>query len=709
MAAPIIYGIGTGLMNLLRAGRLAQGARTAYQGTKAFGARTLGTTGAGLSQGSSGTGLIGLMARGAKRFPGTTGATEAGTGLLLGGEGVGDIMEGYQEGDIPQVLTGIGALALGTPLASRGLRLAGSQRKLRKKFPQTAEAMQKTGAEFSRRIPKGTAAVGFGALGTGLAGDYLGLGVEPTVLGEPLSVDEVVKAIEQDKTNQNIDINSNEYKQMAKEALTQAYQYESKEGVEQKQTLEQLTQPYLIQSQAPGSNTKIVDESKFSDPKDNLETMTAGEIKNVAERQDNTAKAGAKIKDDANTKANAEEAEMFNKFYNKIQNLTGGNDQTNNLILMKLASGLMTGKTGQTGFRGFLDVLGQAGNDTVDTAMALYTKEKDRRNDLAVAFLKSQEKKTLGRAVTGSRKRVTVDVPTTQSPFGIASRTVDYFKDDGTTAMFAPVYAEDGKTIIAEQAIPMPYSESKPIQGSAAQEAKLRTQLDNTALAYEMTKQVLAMPNSAYGLAPKIKGFTEDAIGSLESVGSMFGYDLGGPGGEADQRILSDIINAPLFDPSGQQRSYTAEEAEEAREIAAQYNKEIQGILGKIRPGEKELDLITKAELIQTRLKYIVANANKAEDRLTQKDIENAEATTKIVGFKSPRAVRAAYQNLQGQLNQGFEGIGRRYISAGGTNEYIIKNFSFMPFIADWANQINKVEAQKAVEGQQLNVIGTIK
>ena len=59
--------------------------------------------------------------------------------------------------------------------------------------------------------------------------------------------------------------------------------------------------------------------------------------------------------------------------------LTGGNDMTNDLIMMKLASGLLSKKTGQSGVRGFLDVLGQAGSDTTDVAMALFQKERDRR------------------------------------------------------------------------------------------------------------------------------------------------------------------------------------------------------------------------------------------------------------------------------------------------------------------------------------------
>ena len=55
----------------------------------------------------------------------------------------------------------------------------------------------------------------------------------------------------------------------------------------------------------------------------------------------------------------------------------------------------MSGKTSQSGLRGFVDVLGQAGSDTTDLALSFISKEKDRRNDLAVAYLKAREKKKL--------------------------------------------------------------------------------------------------------------------------------------------------------------------------------------------------------------------------------------------------------------------------------------------------------------------------
>ena len=65
----------------IRAARAAKGIPMGYQ-------RAIGSQGAGLGTGTSGTGLQGLMARGAKKFPGATGSTELTTGLLLGGEGV---------------------------------------------------------------------------------------------------------------------------------------------------------------------------------------------------------------------------------------------------------------------------------------------------------------------------------------------------------------------------------------------------------------------------------------------------------------------------------------------------------------------------------------------------------------------------------------------------------------------------------------------
>jgi hypothetical protein len=54
----------------------------------------------------------------------------------------------------------------------------------------------------------------------------------------------------------------------------------------------------------------------------------------------------------------------------QIQGSTNSGDMTN-LILLKLASGLLTGTSRNRGVAGLLDVTGQALGPTVDTAMVL--------------------------------------------------------------------------------------------------------------------------------------------------------------------------------------------------------------------------------------------------------------------------------------------------------------------------------------------------
>ena len=63
--------------------------------------------------------------------------------------------------------------------------------------------------------------------------------------------------------------------------------------------------------------------------------MKPDEINAVAKSQEAEVKAGQKLKNKLLSKADSAEAEQFNNFYSRIQNLTGGNDNTNDLILMK--------------------------------------------------------------------------------------------------------------------------------------------------------------------------------------------------------------------------------------------------------------------------------------------------------------------------------------------------------------------------------------
>ena len=695
-----------GLANIGRAGMAgyrtlkAQGIPMGYQ-------RALGTTGTGLGKGTSGTGLQGLFARGAKKFPGATGSTELGTGLLLGGDGVGDIMQGVKEGDIGQTAMGIGSLALGTPLAAKGLRLAGGQRTLKSKFPQTSAAMQTTGKEFSKRIPKGTTAVGL----TGITGGLL-LGdespAEEQVLGEPVAfqVKDVLNAVESDKANigkvtvidgKEIVIGSPDYKKIAQQKLDEAYKSEQAQGTTPTATVDQIADVFKFDNTVTGG-ANVTNEGSL--PKVNKETdLNEGEIQFLADKQQKDADKGAMIK---KKMANSKEADEFNAFYDRITNLTGGNDQTSNLLLFKFATGLMSGKTAQSGVRGFLDVAGQSGSGVADTALALFSKEQDRRKDLAVAFLKAKEKQKSG-FIKADKDRRTVVVRDPSLPFGARTVQIGTDKERGTDIMFVPT--PDGTGTMA---VPMKYTEYTPVKVSPARLDKMRKQLSSIEQGFKFTQIVDALPKESFGLTAKGKLGFEKLTGAIGDTFELIGIgDIGTASSNADAEIIN-LITADKIDDAGNIVASTEAERKESQELVDEYKKEVRSITDGAKTSDGELDNITRARLIEVRMKYILANANKSEDRLTRADVQDAEQATKIMGlFTGEKEVKSSYKNLAADLEAQFLRLSKNYIEAGGNEEFLL-SFTQMPYIRKvYADRAN-MDLQANIAQNQEQVLGTI-
>ena len=686
----------------IRAARKAAGMPMGYQ-------RALGTRGTGLGQGTSGTGLQGLMARGAKKFPGATGGSELGTGLLLGGEGVGDIMTGTREGDVGQVVSGIGQLALGTPLAGRGLRMVGGQRTLKKKFPETAKAMQTTGKEFTSRIPKGTTLVGLGGIGGGaILGESEPASAEQ-VLGEPVAfkVKDVLAAVESDKANigqvttidgKEVVIGSPDYKKIAQEKLNEAYKSEQAAGTTPTATADSIADVFTFDTSTTGG-ANITNEGAL--PKVPKETdLDEGEIQFLANKQEKDAEKGKIIK---NKMANSTEADEFNAFYDRITNLTGGNDETTNLLLLKLASGLMSGKTAQSGVRGFLDVVGQSAAGVTDTALALFSKEKDRRNDLAVAFLKAKEKQKGTGVIKADKDRRTVVVRDPSLPFGARTVQIGTDKETGLDVMFVPTADGTGT-----QAVPMKYTEYTPVKVSPARLDKMRKQLSSIEQGYKFTQIVDALPKEAFGLTAKGKLGFEKLTGAIGDTFELMGIgDMGSASSNADAEIV-DLITADKLDDAGNIVASTEAERKETTELVNQYKKEVRSIMDGAKTKDGELDNITRARLIEVRMKYILANANKSEDRLTRADVQDAEQATKIMGlFTGEKEVKSSYRNLSEDLQAQFLRLSKNYIEAGGNEDFLL-SFEQMPYIRQIYAQRANQQLQNNIAANQAQILGTI-
>jgi hypothetical protein len=727
MAIPIIYGLGAGLARLapaavrgyktfkkarqiggLGSSKAAQGQSfgLGYEGTLAQ--RALGSSGKGLGTGTSGTGLQGLMARGAKRFPGTSGATELGTGVLLGGEGFGDIMTGSREGDFGQIASGIGQLALGTPLAAKGLRLTGAQRTLKSKFPQTSAAMQSTGKEFGKRIPKGTIPVGLAGVGTGLVlGDEAP--AEEKVLGEPIpfTVKDVLKSVEEDKKNlgkptvidgQEVVIGSPSYKKIAQMKLDEAYKNEQIGKTTPTATADQIADVFTFDKNITGG-ANITDEASL--PKVSRVTdLDEDEIKFMAKQQEDNANKGALIK---KKMAASKDADEFNAFYDRITNLTGGNDQTSNLLLLKFATGLMSGKTSREGVRGFLDVAGQSGSGVADTALALFSKEQDRRKDLAVSFLKAKEKQNTDGIIKADKTRQTVVIRDPSLPFGARTVEKGIDKETGLDIMFVPT--PDGSGTMA---VPMKYTEYTTVTKSPARLAKMRNQLSSIEQGYKFTQVIDSLPKEAFGLTAKGKLGFEKLTGAIGDVFELAGLgDIGSASSNADAEIV-ELITADKLDDAGNVVPSTEEERKETKQVVDDYKKEIRSITDGAKTSDDELGNITKARLIEIRMKYILANANKTEDRLTRADVQDAEAATKIMGlFTGEREVKKSYRDLANNLEDQFLRLSKNYMEAGGNEDFLL-SFTQMPYVRKVYADRNSAQVNANVQANQEEVLGSI-
>lgn len=708
MAVPLI---GYGLAGLANLGRGAVAGYRTLKGIRA--ARTAAGTPMGYQRG------LGAIQKGermlVRKSPLTAGGLETAISAPLAAEGLMDVGQGVYEGDYGQVAGGLGSLAFGVPLLGRGLRTAG----MSKKIPGSIRGpLYQTGKGVQQRAPLDTRTLGAGLGLTGVGAVFErddAQAQEPQVLSDN-PVDVVINSVNYakqnpDQTEKELGVRPGtpEFQKLVEQRLTQAYELAKENNIEQKLTFEEAVAD-VNKAQAPDAvidAKTIIETPNVENGQLTGSPMTPGEITSVAKNLQSTSKGGERLKQTALKDPNSKEAAEFNKFYERVTNLTGGNDQTNNLILMKLASGLLSKKTGQTGVRGFLDVLGQAGADTTDTAMALFQKEKDRRNDLAVAYLKSKEAPKNNMAVSGKRQRIVVADPQ-NGLFGLNTFDKDTFSKDGRDAIMVPEFDEQGNNV-GTQWVPMQYTNYTEVQPNPTRQAKDQARLNSIGLGYKMAQEVKKLPDRVLGARGKISDVTEDLFGFITGIAEEAGFEgVDQVGGNIDNEILDKMIYAPVYE--GDMMVAPSEEIrKETAKVADMYKKETSELIEQLRSGDKELAQLARAKLIETRMKYILANANKAEDRLTVADVKNAEENTQILKwFTSPEKIKSQYQALEKELEQQFKAVSTSYMQSGGTSTYITSQFGYMPDVKSYIDRMSNRQRQQTIQSNVTNILGGI-
>lgn len=432
----------------------------------------------------------------------------------------------------------------------------------------------------------------------------------------------------------------------------------------------------------PGSNNPVVTTENEASA---YAGMTDVEIENAVKRRQNTLK---------NAKGFSNMSSGFKEFKSEIEKMTGTNNQNlNDLISMKVASKLLTGKSTARGVAGFADIAGQAMGVGADSLLALKLAQQDQDMKLAQSFIKMKtemaKKKSPG-FVSGDK---TYKIQDPRFPGG-------FYNAKG-------LEGKDGRQYYRtrdNQVVPAgPGAVGNQTSQNADKINLYSANLEELKRGQDMISQVLNILPQDGTLKAAFSLTKEDAMGTVSQAFGLNGLEQGG---SFDTEIIS-LLNKNNIDNDETkkklieeyQKSISDETLKErGKEL---YKKNKSGIFG--RPTDAELERYSRLALIEQRMKYIVANANKSEDRLTQKDIENAAKRTEILKFfGSERNVYQNYKRLQEEFTAKAQADAMKYRNAGGTEDGMQYYIDTVPGVKEmYETQFNKVLTSQKASNKQ--------
>ena len=384
----------------------------------------------------------------------------------------------------------------------------------------------------------------------------------------------------------------------------------------------------------------------------NIEGMTDDEVNRMVKNRQNEIKKANNL---------SPLSKEFQTFKNELDQMTGGSGNLNNLVAMKFAAKLMTGKSNQRGLSGLVDIAGQGLESASTDLMNIALAQKNQDMVLAQSFLKSKaaaaKAAKAGPGFVGGDKVFSVEDPAYPGQF---------YNVKGMMGKDGKIYHRNKNNEVVEATAG---AYERPINSDKMN--LYASNLEENKRGAEMIDFVInSLPqdgtfSAAFGLAK------EDIFGTLEQVTGSNGITSS----DFDSEIKSLMRNNDGTEEGMKATEKMLKEYDKdmgkvekrANEMAkASYKERGGGFLS--RPSDDELARFTKLALIEQRMKYLVANANKAEDRLTQKDIENAAQRTEIIKFYgSAKTVRANYMNLKKEFEDKAQSFAMSYRQNGGT------------------------------------------
>ena len=313
--------------------------------------------------------------------------------------------------------------------------------------------------------------------------------------------------------------------------------------------------------------------------------------------------------------------------------------KSKNLLLLQLASNLISGRTDQPGFKGFLDVLGQAGNRTIPLALALEEQRREDERELKKALINARGKTNLSKMgkIEGIGVFVDENGEKRKGPLKYTESGVPYvtvFDPNGKNPRDINV---DGK-LIETMKFPDPKQKQNIMNEIKMFSRALQGSREILDIATRMPSDIGAV-GTVKRTFLRAKDIIDQAAGNLDY--SEVRADLG-------------LVQSQLISNLNENRStYTEDEFKDVEKAVQDLFSTTDNIMKEAGSSDNTLARQAKIRSIQLFTSYALANILKNKDRLAVQDIKRAEEITNAFGLlKSPTDIIYAYKELSDQLEQ---------------------------------------------------------